>query len=1197
MNPLDIPTYQSHDGKTLSTLDITATNTKALDLDLIRDWCIDPDITFGSDHYGTLWTVDLGSIPIDLLKTERINWKLTDEEIWQKELKRRWNDKGISLPPLPTPSIPTQTIEDFAKALHETIAETTEATAHKTTPSAISKAWWTKELDGLRQDLAARQKMCKFYLVRFGEHDESLNEERRSAAKAFANGVHKAKAEHFTNILEDASTNDIWKYKEWWKGKRTYRSPPISTGPDTPPAVTHSEKCAALRATLLPVLPQPERHLYPDLNSPLPDELPFQLPSKEEIRKALFEMPQDKAPGPDGIPVRPLRWAWQVLQDDITTLISWCIKEGYHPLIWKESTSVVLAKANKPDYSKPRAYRLIALLNTLGKLLEKVQASRLSYLAATYGLLPAESFGGAPGKSVVDAAQAYVYDVDCARNHKLVTSSLTIDITGFFDNVSHTRLLKILRDKKLPTPLIKWVESFLTNRQTAVRLDGQTTDMEPVNIGLPQGSPVSPILAAYSTSPLNEKLLTHTTTHTADYRLRNSATRPALITYVDDGNLYVSSQSLQTNIEILQETYAFLQDLASEENLQFDHVKRELIHISNRRTEQRTENLPSITLPNPDGTTTNISPVANLRWLGFHLDSKLSFKHHVQIVTTKAAKALNGLKMLSNTVKGLHQTHLRRLYIACVMPIMTFGCEVWWDRSKTHNKTLSDMLTKIQNKALRWIAASFKTTPIAALELETSTPPVEIRLDRLSNGAALRLHRLDPYHPLSIRLLPPRRFEGNPVSPPLPFQPPRTRHHPQGQNALRTNAKKPRLHTLAELTPSSTENIDPFAKPPWHSLPPDVSARLKFENVLNLPTKQLAAKNHINHIKKFSGNSRHILIYTDGSQLPNPTDPDNPQNGAAYAAYSTKKVVFSQQIGLGTQQEVFDNELHALANAAKHSVEYALTTDHQIRHLHFYADNTSAISSLEHNQAGPGQYLAQKFLLHITSFLENDERNTVEIQWSPGHNNIPGNELADKLAKLACSIPPNNPINPSFSHVKRHLQAATMKKWKEKWEASPPTGAYAYANHRPPSKQPPPHFYSLSRELYGRVTQSRTGHAFVGEYYQKMNIRDEPTACPCGAPLQTREHILFDCPRYLLHRKHIRNLPSSLQTPIQNLLGTTPGITKLAKFLSTSGAFTKTGRPRPARRPPDHTDEEVGMAVGPTPSGEGEAGMAVGPAP
>lgn len=60
---------------------------------------------------------------------------------------------------------------------------------------------------------------------------------------------------------------------------------------------------------------------------------------------------------------------------------------------------MVLQKLGKPDYSIPRAYRPISLLNTLRKLLEIVIARRLSYLAKKHGLLPDTQFRGRLGRT------------------------------------------------------------------------------------------------------------------------------------------------------------------------------------------------------------------------------------------------------------------------------------------------------------------------------------------------------------------------------------------------------------------------------------------------------------------------------------------------------------------------------------------------------------------------------------------------------------------------------------------------------------------------------------------------------------------------------------------------------------------------------------------------------------------------------
>ena len=50
------------------------------------------------------------------------------------------------------------------------------------------------------------------------------------------------------------------------------------------------------------------------------------------------------------------------------TLYPVLIEYGYHPLCWRQGTGAIVKMQNKPDYKAPKAYRIIALLNCLGKI-------------------------------------------------------------------------------------------------------------------------------------------------------------------------------------------------------------------------------------------------------------------------------------------------------------------------------------------------------------------------------------------------------------------------------------------------------------------------------------------------------------------------------------------------------------------------------------------------------------------------------------------------------------------------------------------------------------------------------------------------------------------------------------------------------------------------------------------------------------
>ncbi|KAF8587536.1 hypothetical protein K439DRAFT_1337999 [Ramaria rubella] len=221
----------------------------------------------------------------------------------------------------------------------------------------------------------------------------------------------------------------------------------------------------------------------------------------------------------------------------------------------------------------------------------------------------------------------------------------------------------------------------------------------------------------------------------------------------------------------------------------------------------------------------------------------------------------------------------------------------------------------------------------------------------------------------------------------------------------------------------------------------------------------------------------------------------------------------------------------------------------------------SAIQNIFEAAPIAGQDYSTRFRESIIAFLDADPTHTVEIAWSPGHEGIRGNERADKLAKAATQLRGSNQT--TGTHALHLAKTKVIDNWRREWKCTPPSGHYAIADHRPPSLKPPPHFLSLDCRIYGLVTQARTGHAFTGEYYA-TSVPSNDVRCPCGEAgqaLQTRTHIIRDCPRHDRHRHHLESaIPNG---HIADILGTPEGIFALANFIKASGAFTKTGEPPP----------------------------------
>ena len=211
---------------------------------------------------------------------------------------------------------------------------------------------------------------------------------------------------------------------------------------------------------------------------------------------------------------------------------------GYHLLIWREAIGAILPKPNKPDYSVPKAYRIIALLNCLGKVSEKIIANRLAIYSEERQILHPSQFGRKQ-RSAIDAAMSLVNQIEEAKSNKLITSVLFLDVKGAFDNVSKTRLLDTLHQMALPIQIIQWVEHFMTMRLISLAFDRQTESQKPVETGIPQGSPTSPILFLLYMAPLY-KLLEQK--HKAIYTPN----------YIDDVSLVATGKIEKLNIEELE---------------------------------------------------------------------------------------------------------------------------------------------------------------------------------------------------------------------------------------------------------------------------------------------------------------------------------------------------------------------------------------------------------------------------------------------------------------------------------------------------------------------------------------------------------------------------------------------------------------------------------------------------------------------
>jgi hypothetical protein len=142
----------------------------------------------------------------------------------------------------------------------------------------------------------------------------------------------------------------------------------------------------------------------------------------------------------------------------------------------------------------------------------------------------------------------------------------------------------------------------------------------------------------------------------------------------------------------------------------------------------------------PTGDTYHISTVKSLRYLGVYLDHRLDWTHHVTIMANRARSTIRGVSLLGNSVRGLDFLNWRKVYNALIIPVLTYGAQVWY--TGKGQKGLIQWLQVAQNEGLRKMTGVFKTTPIDPLHNLTRVPPISYVLPKLMHTYSNRLQGL-----------------------------------------------------------------------------------------------------------------------------------------------------------------------------------------------------------------------------------------------------------------------------------------------------------------------------------------------------------------------------------------------------------------------------------------------------------------------
>ncbi|PBK70574.1 hypothetical protein ARMSODRAFT_884838, partial [Armillaria solidipes] len=122
----------------------------------------------------------------------------------------------------------------------------------------------------------------------------------------------------------------------------------------------------------------------------------------DRIINAIKQSKPYSAPGPTGIPNVTIQSAINFYAPALLGILQASLCLSYFPMCFKIFKIIVLCKLGKDNYTIPKAYRLIVLEETLGKILESAMAGWMMETLEENGHLPEHHYGSRAGRCMVD---------------------------------------------------------------------------------------------------------------------------------------------------------------------------------------------------------------------------------------------------------------------------------------------------------------------------------------------------------------------------------------------------------------------------------------------------------------------------------------------------------------------------------------------------------------------------------------------------------------------------------------------------------------------------------------------------------------------------------------------------------------------------------------------------------------------------